>query len=137
MTVLALATLGLLVVAAAYGTVNALRWHRFDPQHVPVTKLTLHVTLQLVAVALWSVFLSTEEVVVAWIAFAVLTLGQGVGDVLMFASHRARHRTSGKVAYLQVALDVLRFRRPAAALHAIIGASAYFLMLVTCVLAST
>lgn len=74
---------------------------------------------------------------IAWVAFAVITAGQVLGDLLMFASYRARHGIDSAAGnYVAVAKDVLGFSRPVPALHAIVGALGWFTMLGVCVFAT-
>lgn len=126
--------LGLLLATMGFGLWSLLRWHARAP--VPKARVTAHIVLQLAALGLWIGFLATESLVIAWLAWAVITAGQVFGDLLMYASFRARHPDARGFGYLTPAGDALSFRRPAASLHAIVGALGWFSMLAVCILAT-
>ncbi|BDZ38014.1 hypothetical protein [Microbacterium suwonense] len=128
--------LGFLAVTAILGVASLLAWRRHRAEDFPTTKVTTHIALQVASIMLWIVFLVTMRPWVAWTAFAVITAGQVFGDLLMFASYRARHRIAKAGSYIAVAKDVLGFTRPVPALHAIIGALGWLAMLVVCILAT-
>ncbi len=136
MVTLASVVLGVLLLTVALGAVNLLRWVRGRRSSVPTAKVATHIALVLAATAGWIAFMATRAGWLAWIAFAAITLGQVFGDLLMFASYRARSGETGKVGYFAVAAELFRSRRPVAALHAIVAAVGYFTMLVTAVWAS-
>lgn len=133
---LALVVLLLLAITAVFGAASLLPWLRHRGAGFPATKIATHVALQGASIAIWVVFLVTMSPWIAWAAFAVITTGQVVGDMLMFASYRARHRVIRAPDYPAVAKDVLGFSRPAPALHAIVGALGWFTMLAACILAT-
>ncbi|MFD2757532.1 hypothetical protein [Gulosibacter faecalis] len=133
---LAATVLVLLFVTVLLGLSSLTRWLRHRTAEFPRRRVTAHVALQLASIALWVLFLVNDSLLIAWLTFVTITIGQTFGDRLMFASYRARRQVSGPLNYGAVARDVLGFSRPVAALHAIIGAAAYFTMLVTCILAS-
>lgn len=135
-TGLAIADLALLVTTAALGLASLSRWLRHRSAGFPAAKVAAHVALQLVSIGLWTVFVASELLAVGWAAFLVITIGQVFGDLLMFASYRARHRDAARPGYRTVAADVLSFRRPVPALHALVGALAWFGMLGTCIAAT-
>ncbi len=136
MVVLQLAVLALLLVTAALGLLALRRWWGRRGAGFPSGRIATHISLQLVSIGLWTAFALSDLLVLAWTAFAVITVGQVFGDLLMFASYRARRRVEGAVPYRAVARDVLGFSRPVAALHAVIGATGYFAMLAACIWAS-
>jgi hypothetical protein len=129
---LAATVLVLLFVTVLLGLSSLTRWLRHRTAEFPRRRVTAHVALQLASIALWVLFLVNDSL----LTFVTITIGQTFGDRLMFASYRARRQVSGPLNYGAVARDVLGFSRPVAALHAIIGAAAYFTMLVTCIRAS-
>ncbi|MFT4295108.1 MAG: hypothetical protein QM582_06820 [Micropruina sp.] len=134
---LALADLALLLVAAGLGLTALLGWLRHRGSgRLPAAKIAAHLSLQLIGIATWVAFLVTGAAAVAWVAFAVLTVGQVFGDLLMFVSYRARYPGTARPHYLAVGGDVLSFRRPAPALHALVGALAWFSMLAICIAAT-
>lgn len=135
-TALAGIALALLVLTAALGLVALLRWRRHRAAGYPAGRIAAHIALQVVSIGVWIAFLATGLPSVAWSAFVVITAGQVVGDLLMFASYRARHPDAGGVGYAAAAADVLSFRRKAPALHATVGAIAWFGMLGICITAS-
>lgn len=135
-TALAAADLGLLLVTAALGLASLRAWMRHRASGFPVARIATHVTLQLLSIGLWTAFLLTGTVALAWVTFAVITAGQVFGDLLMFASYRIRHPGAAKPGYRAVAGDVLSFRRRAPAFHAVVGAVAWFGMLAICIVAT-
>lgn len=130
--------LALFLPTAAFGIVNAVRWAHAGGQ--PTRKIAIHASLQGVSASLWLAFTLTQLVWLAWTTFAVIFVAMVFGDRLMFASYKARNpgsvRAGYNSSYFTVAGDVLSFRRPPAALHAIVGAFVFFGMLVACVLAT-
>lgn len=136
MAVLQLVVLVLLVATAALGLVSLRAWWRHRGTAFPARRIAAHVVLQLASIGLWTAFVIGGALAVGWIAFVVITAGQVLGDLLMFASHRARRGVRGKASYRAVARDVLGFSRPAPALHAILGALGWFGMLAACAWAS-
>jgi len=135
----------LLLITAALGALSARAWARHRPGSLPPAKFWIHLATQAAAIALWLVFSLSWNLAVAWLSFALLTAGQVVGDMLMFASHRARQTVppstpgtdrGSRPSYGAAAADTLSFRRPAPALHAIIGALSWFGMLAVSIAAS-
>lgn len=130
--------LALFIPTAAFGVVNATRWSRAGGP--PTRQIVIHATLQVVSAALWLAFTLTQSVWLAWTTFAVIFVAMVLGDRLMFASYKARHPGAARAgydsSYFRVAGDVLSFRRPPAALHAIIGALVFFGMLAACIWAT-
>lgn len=136
MTALVLIVLGLLLVTAALGIASLVRWARHRASGFPTARIVAHVSLQTLSIGLWAAFAVTGMLPLAWTTFVVITVGQVLGDLLMFASHRARHPGVERPGYRAVAADVLSFRRRAPALHATVGALAWFGMLALCIAAS-
>src|SRR6478672_7351489 len=96
---LASTVLGLLLITMALGAVNLTRWLRHGRSSVPPLKAVTHVVMQTTAVAVWIAFIATGAVVLAWTTAVVITVGQVFGDLLMFASYRARSGDTGKIRY--------------------------------------
>lgn len=133
---LAIVALVLLAAAAALGLASLIAWSRHRVGGFPVAKIAAHVALQILSIGIWVAFALTGAVVLAWIAFAAITVGQVFGDLLMFASYRARNPGALKPGYRAVSGDALSFKRPAASFHALVGAAAWFGMLAICILAT-
>jgi hypothetical protein len=133
---LAVLVLVVLAATASLGVASLTAWRRHHTAGFPATKVATHIALQGASVVLWIVFLVTMQPWIAWAAFAVITAGQVFGDLLMFASYRARHRIAKVGSYAAVAKDVLGFTRAVSALHAILGALGWFTMLSICILAT-
>lgn len=131
---LAVLVLVCLAVTAILGVASLRAWWQRRGAGFPAKKIMAHVSLQSASVVIWVVFLVTMQPRLAWAAFAIITAGQVFGDLLMFASYRARHRIARVGSYAAVAKDVLGFSRPVPALHAIVGALGWFTMLATCIL---
>lgn len=128
-TALAVVALILLLVTAAFGLSSLLAWSRHRAAGFPIAKIVWHIVFQALGIGVWGVFAVTGAVPFAWFAFVILTAGQVFGDLLMFASYRARHPDRTERRYFAIGGEVLSFARPAAALHALIGAIAWFGML--------
>ena len=136
MVTLAGVVLGLLLIAVVLGIVNLTRWRQHRRSSIPAAKAATHVVLQSASIALWIAFIATGTLLLAWTAFIVITIGQVFGDLLMFASYRARSGETRKTGYGAVVTELLGFKRPLAVLHAVIGALAYFALLVTAIAAT-
>ncbi len=130
----AVLVLVLLTVTAILGVTSLMAWRRHRGTGFPSKKIATHVSLQSASIVIWLVFLLTMQSWIAWSGFAIITAGQVFGDLLMFASYRARHRVAQVGSYAAAAKDVLGFSRPVPALHAIVGALGWFTMLTTCIL---
>jgi len=136
-TALAGLTLLLLVMTSILGVVSLSTWRRHRNASFPTKRVAAHIALQVASTTFWVAFLVAMRTWIAWVAFAVITAGQVLGDLLMFASYRARHGIDSAAGnYVAVAKDVLGFSRPAPALHAIVGALGWFTMLGVCVFAT-
>jgi hypothetical protein len=122
-----------LLITTALGVMSLARWLRHARASVPPAKVVPHVALQVTAIGVWIAFLATGSALLAGAAFIVITPGMVFGDLLMFASYRAGSGDTGRIAYGAVAAKLIRFQRPVAALHAIVGALGYFTMLVTAI----
>lgn len=133
---LAALVLVFLATTAILGVASLAAWRRHRTADFPTNKVATHIALQGASITLWIVFLVTMQPWIAWVAFAVITAGQVFGDLLMFASYRARHRIAAVGSYAAVAKDVLGFTRPVPALHAILGALGWVTMPIVCILAT-
>lgn len=131
--ILAAIELVLLVVTATLGFSALAGWLRHRSGGLPTAKSAAHITLQLASIGCWIAFIVTGLPALAWTALVIITAGQVAGDLLMFSSYRARHPGLDKPGYNEVARDVLGFTRPVAALHALVGAAAWFGMIGICV----
>lgn len=131
LTALAAVDLVLLVVTALLGLASLLAWARHRAAGFPTGRIAGHIVLQLAGIGVWAWHVATGSIALAWAAFGILTAGQVLGDLLMLASRRARHPGEAG-GYRAAAADVLGFRRPVPALHAIVGAVAWFGMLGLC-----
>lgn len=126
----------MLLATAAFGYASLRAWLRHRGRGFPTLKAATHLSLQVAGILVWAGFVLTGHAIIAWLAFAILTAGQVVGDMLMFASYRARQPGVGKLRYLSAGGDVLSFRRKSAGFHAACGAVAWFGMLALCVYVS-
>jgi len=89
----------------------------------------VHVVLMLSALAAWTLFAFTGELVWAWCACAILTVGIGFGDYMMVRRHRALEGQSrpGLGDYGPAIGAVFRGRMPAkVTFHAVFSAVVYF-----------
>jgi len=121
-----------LLATVGLGIGNAIRWARSGAAQVPFGRILAHGAVQCFAGVLWVIFALSAAPLIGWAAFIVITVGQVLGDTLMLTSHRARHpqQPSG---YGAAAAATLSFERPTSALHAILGAVAWFGMLGICI----
>lgn len=130
---LAAIVLVFLLTTAVLGVLSLRAWLRHGSASLPVAKVVTHVVLQVVSMGLWIAFIVTGEPWIAWTTFVIITAGQTFGDLLMFASYRARRNVTRVSNYVVVAKDLLSFSRPVPALHAIVGALGWFGMIAVCV----
>lgn len=95
-----------------------------------------HVALGVGALALWVTSTVTGVLVWAWAAFALLTVGNGVGDSLLIArSRRTRRRSEGFFPDYGAAIaGVFRGEMPwTVVFHALFSGVVYFTCLGVCI----
>jgi len=126
------------VIQAAVGVALFVAWLRHGRGGSAGMVLT-HVALAIVGLALWIAFLATGAVLPAWLAFAALTVGNGVGDTMLVRRYR---RTSGSTdtfwkAYGGAIAATFRGALPRRVVfHALFAGVVYFTCLGVCIAAS-
>ena len=123
----AVAALAAWVLNSIVGLVMLLRWAA--RRRPPPPLAYVHLASATVGLALWGVYLAADRpAALAWAAFAVLNVNNGLGDALMTRGWRARHG-KGPRDYLRAAGDLMSGRRKAALTHGLLGGATYFLVL--------
>ncbi|WP_022883741.1 hypothetical protein [Glaciibacter superstes] len=114
------------IIQSAVGVSLFIGWLRHGHHGAP-TVIT-HVGSAIIGLALWIGFVITGALLPAWLAFAVITVGNSFGDVMLVRRHR---RTAGATASYGSAIGaVLRGRMPPRVLfHACFAGVVYFLCL--------
>ena len=134
---LALTALGLWLVTAALGIVELLAWRRSTRKPPPLAYR--HAATALTGLFLWAGFVAADRALLAWVAFAVLALNNGLGDVLTTLGWRSRN--SGGTASLSTdarsaVWEVLRLRRGRRVIaHALLAGATFFSVLAAAILA--
>src|SRR5690606_8150692 len=105
-------------------------WWRHGRSSAPT--VVIHVSSIIIGLALWVAFIITGALLPAWLAFAVITIGNGFGDALMVRRHR---RVAGPTAsYGSAIVAALRARfPPRVTFHACFSGVVYFLCLGVCI----
>jgi len=103
------------------------RWRRSGSR--PPALVYRHLTAVVAGLALWVVYLLAERpAVIAWTAFAVIFVGNALGDTLMVRGHRERHgRSGGPGDYGRAVLAIVR--RPLPLAHATLAGVTFFSVL--------
>jgi uncharacterized protein YjeT (DUF2065 family) len=134
---MAYVVLGAWLIQSAVGAGLLVEWLRHGRRRAP--PVASHVALGLVALALWLVFLSQGSLLAAWLAFALITVGNGIGDVMLVRRWR---RMTGSAAgfwtdYGRTIGAVFRGGMPRpVTFHALFAGVVYFLCLAVCIGAS-
>jgi hypothetical protein len=135
------AVLVLWLVTAAVGVTVLLRWlrRRRPGSAFPARLVTTHLITALAGLSLWVGHLATGQLILAWLAFAVLNVTNGVGDAILTGRWRASAGAgpSWIADYRRALLGVLRGRHPRSAiLHGLLGGLTFFCTLVACLAAT-
>ena len=129
--------LALWLVTATLGILELLAWRSSSSKPPPLAYR--HATTALTGLVLWAGFVVTDRALLAWVAVAVLGLGNGLGDLLTTTGWRSRN--SGGTASLikdagSAVGEVLRFRRSRRVVaHALLAGATFFIVLVAAVVA--
>lgn len=134
-----LAALAAWVLNSLIGLRMLLRWltsHRTQPSasSFPPPLAFIHLVTATGGLALWITYLSTDRpTALAWAAFLLLNVNNGLGDTLLTRGWRARRggEAKGSAArdYFRAAIDALSGSRPAVLAHGILAGATYFLVL--------
>ncbi|HEV2886829.1 MAG TPA: hypothetical protein VGX49_07965 [Jatrophihabitans sp.] len=135
------AVLILWLLAAAVGATVLLRWlrRRRPGSAFPARLVATHLVTAVAGLSLWVGHLATGSLVLAWLAFAVLNVTNGVGDAILTGRWRALAGAgpSWIADYRQAVLGVLKGRHPrSAVLHGLLGGLTFFSTLVACLVAT-
>lgn len=131
---MAYVVLGAWLVQGSVGIALLVRWARTGRPSA-VTVFT-HVVLGLAGLALWTVFLMSSNVVPAWLAFGLITVGNGFGDVMLVRRWR---RMSGTTSgfwsdYGKTVGAAFRGELPKPVLfHSLFSGVVYFSCLAACI----
>lgn len=124
----------LFAIQAIAGVMLLTGWWRHGRAIAP--RVLTHVALGLVGLGTWVTFTITGAVVWGWIAFAAITVGNGVGDSLMIRRfRRQRGYAAGMWSDYGAAIAaVFRGRMPrTVAFHALFAGVVYFTTLGVCI----
>lgn len=118
------------IIQAAVGVSLFVSWFRHGHHGAP-TVIT-HAGSAIIGLALWIGFVITGALLPAWLAFTVITVGNGFGDVMLVQRHR---RAAGATASYGSAIGaVFRGRMPPrVSFHACFSGVVYFLCLGVCI----
>ena len=134
---LSLIALALWLVTAALGILEFLAWRRSSSKPPPL--VYRHAATALTGLALWAGFVLTDRAPLAWMAVAVLALGNGLGDLLTTGGWRSRNTggTGSLTKDVRSALgEVLRFRRSRRVVaHALLAGATFFSVLAAAIIA--
>ncbi|MBN9213545.1 MAG: hypothetical protein ABS62_05470 [Microbacterium sp. SCN 70-200] len=124
----------LFAIQALAGVVLLIGWWRHGRSVAP--RVLTHVALGLAGLVTWVTFTITGAVVWGWIAFAAITVGNGVGDSLMIRRFRRQRGWSGGMwsDYGGAIAAVFKGRMPAiVGFHALFAGVVYFTTLGVCI----
>ncbi len=132
---MALVVLVLWLVQAAVGVTLFVSWLRHAHGRGARTVVT-HVVSSLTGLAFWIWFVATGALAPAWIAFVVITIGNGFGDVMLL--QRARRldpaaTTTAKAYRVAVSGAFRGALPPRVSFHAIFSGVVYFSCLGVCI----
>jgi hypothetical protein len=116
------------------GIVLLTRWFRAGRIHAP-TILT-HVGLSVLGLALWVTYVFTDQVLWAWGALLLITVGNGLGDTMLLRRARAIGGRDLSVlkAYGVALRAMFKGRMPwPVAFHALFAGVVYFSTLAICI----
>jgi hypothetical protein len=120
------------VVNSVIGLVLLARVLRARRQVPPLA--CYHLATALIGLGIWIGFITTGSAVLAWTGFAVLTLHNTFGDMLMVRGWRRRNPDATGNAYFQAVKHLLK--RPLPLAHAWIAPVAWFPALAAAVISS-
>ncbi|MGH3352070.1 MAG: hypothetical protein ACRDPS_15490 [Nocardioides sp.] len=123
------------LVQATVGVLLLTGWFRHGRSRSRV--VITHVALSVIGLALWVTYVLGDQVLYAWGALVMITIGNGFGDNLLLRRARAmggRH-LSVVDAYGVALRAIFRGRLPAfVAFHAVFAGVVYFTALAACIL---
>lgn len=121
------------LIQAAVGGTLFVSWLRGKRRAAPT--VIPHVGAGLLGLVLWGVFLADGGVLAAWLAFAVITVGNGFGDaILLSRSRELRGPSTLRKGYVGAVADTFAGRMPRrVTFHAVFSGVVYFSCLGVCV----
>ena len=124
------------MVQATVGASLALTWWHHGRRGAP-TVIT-HVATAALGLGLWIAFVVTDSSVLAWSAFAAITVGNTLGDeMLLRRVHRQTGTTSKRRNYPVAIAAIFRGRMPwRVAFHALFAGVVYFSCLGVCIVST-
>jgi hypothetical protein len=129
------------LLAAAVGAMVLLQWlrRRRPGSAFPARLVTAHLGTAVAGLSLWVGHLATGRLILAWLAFAVLNVTNGIGDAILTGRWRALAGAgpSWIADYRRAVVGVLKGRHPrSATLHALLAGLTFFSTLVACLVAT-
>ena len=118
------------VIQAAVGVSLVISWWRHG--HRGAASVITHAGSLIAGLALWIAFVVTDALWAPWLAFAVMTVGNGFGDVMLVQRHRS---AAGVSASYGSAIGAVFSGQmpPRVTFHACFGGVVYFLCLGVCI----
>jgi hypothetical protein len=126
------------LVQAAVGLALLAAWIARDRRSIVV--VAPHVGLAVTALGLWVVFIATDRVGWGWSAFAIVTVGNGLGDYLLVGRSRQLIGTRSSLArdWARAVGVTFAGRLPGrVTFHALFSGVVYFAALAACIIASS
>jgi hypothetical protein len=127
--------LGAWLIQASVGVALLVGWFR-SGRVAPVQMVAAHVALGVAGLGLWLLFLIDSNIAAAWLAFLLITVGNGLGDGMLIRRWR---RMSGSTSGLWSAYrEILRaaFHRKLpkrVVFHSLFSGVVYFSCLGVCI----
>jgi len=125
------------LVQAAVGVLLLTGWFRHGRVRSPV--VLTHVGLSVLGLACWTTYVLVDQVLWAWAALLLITIGNGFGDnMLLWRTRRMGGSHLSTVNAYKVALrSIFRRRLPLrVGFHALFAGVVYFSTLAVCVVAT-
>ncbi len=121
------------LIQAAVGVSLFVSWWRGGRTGAPT--VVTHAAAGALGLALWAAFLLTGNVLPAWLAFAVITVGNGFGDAMLRGRSRGIHgATTFWKGYAGAVGDTFRGLMPTrVTFHALFAGLVYFTCLGVCI----
>lgn len=125
------------LVQAAVGVLLLTGWFRHGRARSPV--VLAHVGLSVLGVASWTAYVLVDQVLWAWVALLLITIGNGFGDnMLLWRTRRMGGTHLSTVNAYKLALrSIFKRRLPLrVGFHALFAGVVYFSTLAICVVAT-
>lgn len=121
------------LIQAAVGVSLFVSWWRGGRTGAPT--VVTHAAAGVLGLALWAAFLLTGNVLSAWLAFVVITVGNVFGDAMLRGrSQRIHGATTIRNGYVGAVSDTFQGRMPPrVTFHALFSGLVYFTCLGVCI----